>query len=76
MIEVTFKTTEQNGMILYNSVGPNKMGDFVFIALKNGEVVFGYNLGQGFKALESPVFVADDEWHTVKVTRYVVSEVV
>ncbi len=71
MIEVTFRTRDQDGMILYNGVGPKpKMGDFLFIAVYKGEVILGYNLGGGFrKIVESLVYVSNDEWHTVKVTR-------
>ena len=70
MIEVTFRTRDYDGMILYNGVGPApKMGDFLFLAVIKGELTFGYNLGAGFKGVKSPIFVADGEWHTVKITR-------
>ena len=45
------------------------MGDFIFAAVEKGEITLGYNLGAGFTKITSPIFVADDKWHTLIIQR-------
>ena len=69
-IKVTFRTRDYDGMIFYNGVGPPpQMGDFIFAAIDKGEITLGYNLGSGFTKITSPIFVADDNWHTFEIVR-------
>jgi len=46
-IEVVFKTTDPDGLILYNGYSTDGTGDFISLALQNGTVEYRYDLGTG-----------------------------
>ncbi|XP_038060853.1 agrin-like isoform X2 [Patiria miniata] len=68
IIKLRFRTSQQTGLMLYNSVN-SRSGDFVAVALIDGRVEFAYNLGAGVKRIASALSVSDDQWHTVIVSR-------
>ncbi|XP_022100567.1 agrin-like isoform X2 [Acanthaster planci] len=68
IIKMRFRTLRQAGLMLYNSDN-SRGGDFVAVAIVNGQVEFAYNLGAGVKRISSPVSVNDDQWHTVIISR-------
>ncbi|XP_070206823.1 agrin-like isoform X2 [Littorina saxatilis] len=72
-IKVNFKTTEPNGMILFQNKGDSVRGDYLAVAVVRGRVEFSYNLGQNneddLHVIRSKVEVTDGQWHTVTATR-------
>ncbi|XP_077998686.1 agrin-like isoform X2 [Glandiceps talaboti] len=67
--EMSFRTLEPNGLLLWNGVAEGKAGDFIAIAITEGKPEFSFNLGSGPVTISSQQVVNDDEWHTVVVTR-------
>ena len=65
-IEITFRTENEAGLLLYNG-RPN--GDFISIGLDKSYLVFQYNLGSGPAFIKSSKKVSLFEWHTVIVSR-------
>lgn len=70
---VRFKTTSDNGMILFQHKGNTVRGDYLALAVIRGQVEFSYNLGKqtenNLHILRSTVDVADGQWHTATATR-------
>lgn len=62
-----FKTTESNGLILYNSGTGN---DVIAIELSNGRIRLAYNLGGSnmFTIVPTVNMLNDNKWHTVQVS--------
>ncbi|RWS31437.1 Basement membrane-specific heparan sulfate proteoglycan core protein-like protein [Leptotrombidium deliense] len=67
-IQISFKPTDANGLILYNGQQPQS-GDFISLGLNEGYVEFRYELGSGVVLLRSTDPVKLREWHTVNVRR-------
>ncbi|XP_070562238.1 agrin-like [Ptychodera flava] len=67
--EVTFRTSAEDGTVLWNGVSPTKSGDYIGIAVTDGKVEFAFNLGSGPVSIMSTERVNDNEWHTVLVSR-------
>jgi laminin alpha 3/5 len=61
---VEFKTTDKDGIILY--VADARHVDFVALYLKDGYVVYGYNLGDDAARISSTDTYNDGQWHTVR----------
>ncbi|XP_019637522.1 PREDICTED: agrin-like isoform X4 [Branchiostoma belcheri] len=67
--EVIFYATKNNGMLLYNGQKTDGKGDFVSLNLKDGYLVFRFNLGKGPADIRSEDPVTLNEWHEVKLDR-------
>ncbi|KAK7100839.1 laminin subunit alpha-like isoform X2 [Littorina saxatilis] len=65
-IQLQFQTYSENGLLVYAS--DNKR-DFLSIELKEGRVVFQYDLGGGSVLMESAGKLNDGEWHSVTISR-------
>ena len=68
IIKLRFRTLQESGLLLYNSINQAN-GDFIAVAVIDGSVEFGYNLGSGVKRIRAPGAVSDDRWHTVTISR-------
>ena len=72
-IRVRFKTTSDQGLILFQSSGAHVRDDYLALAIARGHVQFSYNLGEqdetNLHILTSKVEVDDQLWHTVVATR-------
>ena len=60
-----FKTASPDGIILY--VADSRQVDFVALYLKEGYVLYGYNLGDDAVLISSTNRYNDDRWHTVSI---------
>lgn len=65
-IQLQFQTYSESGLLVY--MGDYKR-DFLSIELKEGQVVFQYDLGGGSVALSSADKYNDGQWHSVTVVR-------
>ncbi|XP_073669053.1 basement membrane-specific heparan sulfate proteoglycan core protein isoform X19 [Paramisgurnus dabryanus] len=71
-IELEIKTLSSDGLIFWQGVelgNQAKVKDFVSLGLKNGRVVFSYQLGSGEANIESGDTVNDGQWHKVTAVR-------
>nr|XP_055043672.1 basement membrane-specific heparan sulfate proteoglycan core protein isoform X20 [Misgurnus anguillicaudatus] len=71
-IELEINTVSSDGLVFWQGVEPGKQGkgkDFVSLGLKNGRVVFSYQLGSGEANIESRETVNDGQWHKVTAVR-------
>uniref|UniRef100_A0A914WFZ4 Basement membrane-specific heparan sulfate proteoglycan core protein n=1 Tax=Plectus sambesii TaxID=2011161 RepID=A0A914WFZ4_9BILA len=71
-IELKFKTTATDGVILWQGQQPETpIGgeDYVSIGLDDGYLVYSYELGGGAAQITSKDPVNDDQEHTIKLTR-------
>lgn len=50
-IEITFKPTSSEGLILYNGYTTNKLGDYIAILMREGFAEFQFDLGTGPAAI-------------------------
>lgn len=66
-ITFSFKTGDKTGVIFY--ISDNDQIDFMASYMKDGKVVFAFNLGSGTLEVTSPNTYFDDQWHFVEVTR-------
>ena len=46
-IELVFKATDPDGLILYNGYATDGTGDFISLALRNGSLEYRFDLGTG-----------------------------
>jgi hypothetical protein len=46
-IEMVFRPSEADGLLLYNGYATDGTGDFISLALRNGTVEFRFDLGTG-----------------------------
>jgi len=46
-IEIVFKATDPDGLILYNGYNTDGSGDFISLALRNGTLEYRFDLGTG-----------------------------
>ena len=72
-LTVRFKTTEENGLLLFQNKGSSVRGDYLSLAVVGGRVEFSYNLGKqnedNLHVLRSKVDVTDGQWHTAVAIR-------
>ena len=66
-IQLKFKTFSENGLMLLMP-GKSNM-DFMSIELKDGKVLFQYDLGSGVGSFETTETYNDGRWHTVFANR-------
>ncbi|KAJ8737484.1 hypothetical protein PYW08_000079 [Mythimna loreyi] len=68
-IEISFKPTDKNGLILYNSENQGREGDYIGLQLKDGVPEFVMDTGT------EPLIVRGDRplqlntWHTIRLSR-------
>ncbi|GFR62611.1 agrin [Elysia marginata] len=70
---IRFRANQPDGILLVQSGGNTVASDYLLLALDAGHVIFSYNLGQqgpgNLHVIRSEVYVADGQWHTVRVLR-------
>ncbi|XP_031987364.1 basement membrane-specific heparan sulfate proteoglycan core protein isoform X3 [Corvus moneduloides] len=71
-IELELRTRSAQGLLLWHGAEPGEGGkakDFLGLGLKDGHLVFSYQLGSGEATITSEDPINDGEWHRVTVTR-------
>ncbi|CAH0550075.1 unnamed protein product [Brassicogethes aeneus] len=68
-VEIVFKPTAPDGLVLYNGHKLDGMGDFMGLYLNDAFVEFSYDLGSGSAVARSRYRVTLGEWHQVRVSR-------
>ncbi|KAK2521549.1 Hspg2 [Columba guinea] len=71
-IELELRTDSAEGLLLWHGAEPSEGGkakDFIGLGLKDGHLVFSYQLGSGEATIVSEDPINDGEWHRVTVTR-------
>ncbi|XP_075991621.1 terribly reduced optic lobes isoform X3 [Anticarsia gemmatalis] len=69
-IEISFKPSDANGLILYNSQNQGREGDYIALQLKNGVPEFIMNTGSDtVTRFTSDRPLALNEWHTIRLNR-------
>ncbi|XP_066257439.1 pikachurin-like [Euwallacea similis] len=68
-LEITFKPTLSDGLIIYNGHRIDGTGDFMGVYLNDGFVEFAYDLGTGAALIRSHERVLLSEWHEVRLSR-------
>ncbi|XP_056364035.1 basement membrane-specific heparan sulfate proteoglycan core protein isoform X2 [Oenanthe melanoleuca] len=71
-MELELRTRSAQGLLLWHGAEPGEGGkakDFLGLGLKDGHLVFSYQLGSGEATITSEDPVNDGEWHRVTVTR-------
>ncbi|XP_054251094.1 basement membrane-specific heparan sulfate proteoglycan core protein [Indicator indicator] len=71
-MELELRTGSADGLLLWHGAEPSEGGkakDFLSLGLKDGHLVFSYQLGSGEATIVSEDPINDGEWHRVTVTR-------
>ncbi|XP_032935509.1 basement membrane-specific heparan sulfate proteoglycan core protein isoform X4 [Catharus ustulatus] len=71
-IKLELRTHSAQGLLLWHGAESGKGGkakDFLGLGLKDGHLVFSYQLGSGEATITSEDAINDGEWHRVTVTR-------
>ncbi|XP_044727463.1 basement membrane-specific heparan sulfate proteoglycan core protein-like isoform X3 [Chrysoperla carnea] len=68
IIEISFKPTMLDGMILYNGHKPGSP-DFLSVFLKDGIPEFRFNCGSQTAKIRGDRALELDQWHTIKISR-------
>ncbi|XP_052547647.1 basement membrane-specific heparan sulfate proteoglycan core protein isoform X10 [Tympanuchus pallidicinctus] len=68
-IELELRTSSTEGLLLWHGAESGKAKDFVGLGLKDGHLVFSYQLGSGEATIVSEDPVNDGEWHHVMAAR-------
>nr|CAE51322.1 basement membrane-specific heparan sulfate proteoglycan core protein precursor [Gallus gallus] len=68
-IELELRTSSTEGLLLWHGTESGKAKDFVGLGLKDGHLVFSYQLGSGEATIVSEDPVNDGEWHHVMAAR-------
>ncbi|KAM3718657.1 Basement membrane proteoglycan [Dirofilaria immitis] len=70
-MKISFKPKSSNGLLLYterqNENNPDEIINYLSIGLKNGHVIYRYNVGAGPAEIKSVYPVVMDEWHKVEI---------
>uniref|UniRef100_M3YTT9 Pikachurin n=1 Tax=Mustela putorius furo TaxID=9669 RepID=M3YTT9_MUSPF len=65
-----FKTTAKDGLLLWRGDSPMRPNsDFISLGLRDGALVFSYNLGSGVASIMVNGSFSDGRWHRVKAVR-------
>ncbi|KAM6224818.1 pikachurin isoform 3-T3 [Rhynchocyon petersi] len=65
-----FKTTAKDGLLLWRGDSPMRPNsDFISLGLRDGALVFSYNLGSGIASIMVNGSFNDGRWHRVKAVR-------
>lgn len=65
VVSLKFKTTALDGLLFLVGKGKN----FLSVELKDGKVVYQYNLGDGTAIFTTAETFNDNRWHTIEATR-------
>ncbi|XP_074593031.1 pikachurin-like [Brevipalpus obovatus] len=68
-IEMIFRPTESNGLLLYNGNRMNGGDDFVSLNLVDGYVEFRFDLGSGPAIIRNRKPIELNQWHSLIATR-------
>ncbi|XP_063173518.1 basement membrane-specific heparan sulfate proteoglycan core protein isoform X2 [Candoia aspera] len=71
-IELEVRTNSPNGLLFWQGVEegePGKGKDFISLGLKDGHLLFSYQLGSGEANIRSEDPIDDGEWHRVTAVR-------
>ncbi|XP_068772364.1 basement membrane-specific heparan sulfate proteoglycan core protein isoform X3 [Struthio camelus] len=71
-VELEVRTGSADGMLLWHGAERGESGkakDFISLGLKDGHLVFSYQLGSGEATIVSEDPINDGEWHRVTATR-------
>ena len=68
LIQFHFRTTEENGLILYNG---GAQSDYVAVELLNGQISYSFSLGKTINTIKSKSKkkLNDNKWHLVNIWR-------
>ncbi|KAK2497419.1 hypothetical protein MC885_008772 [Smutsia gigantea] len=67
---VRFKTTAKDGLLMWRGDSPLRPNsDFISLGLRDGALVFSYNLGSGVASIMVNGSFNDGRWHRVKAVR-------
>ncbi|XP_004848654.2 pikachurin isoform X1 [Heterocephalus glaber] len=65
-----FKTTAKDGLLMWRGDSPLRSNsDFISLGLRDGALVFSYNLGSGVATIMVNGSFSDGRWHRVKAVR-------
>uniref|UniRef100_A0A8C6RKI4 Pikachurin n=1 Tax=Nannospalax galili TaxID=1026970 RepID=A0A8C6RKI4_NANGA len=65
-----FRTTAKDGLLLWRGDSPMRPNsDFISLGLRDGALVFSYNLGSGVASIMINGSFSDGRWHRVKAVR-------
>ncbi|XP_022454655.1 pikachurin isoform X4 [Delphinapterus leucas] len=65
-----FKTTAKDGLLMWRGDSPMRPNsDFISLGLRDGALVFSYNLGSGVASIMVNGSFNDGRWHRVKAVR-------
>jgi len=65
--DMEFKTSHEDGMILYMKNDDNS--EFFALYIQGGKLVFSFDCGSGPSRLETDFRVDDGQWHTLDISR-------
>ena len=65
-VALSLQTYAENGLVFFAGDGNR---DFISIEVRDGKVLYQYDLGGGRAALQSDVVVNDGKWHEVMIQR-------
>uniref|UniRef100_A0A5K4F929 Pikachurin n=1 Tax=Schistosoma mansoni TaxID=6183 RepID=A0A5K4F929_SCHMA len=68
-LELQFRPSKPNGLILYEGYSHDRRGDFLAIMLVHGYVVVAFDLGSGSAFLKNEKEIKLNEWHIVHFWR-------
>ncbi|KAM5132244.1 basement membrane-specific heparan sulfate proteoglycan core protein [Mantella aurantiaca] len=71
-IELEIRTTSTNGLILWQGMEVREQGrerDFISLGLKDGHLLFSYQLGSGEAKIMTEDPINDGEWHKITAIR-------
>ncbi|XP_045427467.1 pikachurin isoform X2 [Pipistrellus kuhlii] len=64
-----FKTTAREGLLLWRGDSQRPHSDFISLGLRDGALVFSFNLGSGVASILVNGSFSDGRWHRVKAVR-------
>lgn len=67
-IQMDIKPISRSGILLSNK-GKGRRFDFIFLVLRRGWVIFGYDLGKGSAIIKSNVRIKINEWNNIRAYR-------
>ncbi|XP_068617476.1 basement membrane-specific heparan sulfate proteoglycan core protein isoform X3 [Battus philenor] len=68
-IEVTFKPTDNDGVILYNGQNEDRTGDYLALQLIDGVPTFAFDTGSGPLTVYGDRPLQLNTWHTIRLSR-------
>ncbi|XP_064423972.1 basement membrane-specific heparan sulfate proteoglycan core protein isoform X11 [Latimeria chalumnae] len=71
-IEMEVRTSSSNGILFWQGVEEGEVGkgkDFISLGLKDGQLIFSYQLGSGEANIVSEDIITDGEWHKITAVR-------